>query len=464
MTGHDAAFEGLLDVSRRLRAHEMSPVELVEAQLERVDRVDPDLRSYSIATPELALEQARRAEAELGRGEVRGSLHGVPIAVKDVMDVSGVPTSGGMPMFRHRRASEDAFVVRRLNDAGAVLLGKLALTEGVYAEHHDRCAAPVNPWHPDYWCGASSSGSGVAVAAGLTYGALGSDTTASIRLPSAVNGATGIRPTWGRVSRHGVFELAATLDQVGPMARNVADAAALLGVIAGSDPADPTTALHPVPDYLAETRRDIRGLRIGLDPSYALDGVDEITTGALTATLRVLEGLGAEPRDISFPDPTGMVRDVFGVSAVQAARAHAETYPYRRDEYGPALAELLDRGRHLSGIEYQELLLRQAAFRGRVQAVFSDVDLILTPVLARTTPTAEQMTRMDEAMISHVYRFTCPFSMSGNPTITLPTGFTEQGLPIGMQLIARHFDESSLVRAGHAFQQATTWHRAHPDL
>lgn len=464
MTVHHAAFEGLLDISRRLRAHEMSPVELVEAQLERVERIDPDLRSHSFATPERALEQARRAEAELDRGEVRGPLHGVPIAVKDVVDVTGVPTSGGMPMFRHRRASEDAFVVRRLHEAGAVLLGKLALTEGVYAEHHDPRAAPVNPWNPAYWCGASSSGSGVAVAAGLAYGALGSDTTASIRLPSAVNGITGMRPTWGRVSRHGVFELAATLDQVGPMARNVADAAALLGTIAGHDPADPTTALHPVPDYLVETGRDIRGLRIGLDPRYALDGVDELTTEALTAALRVFEGLGAELREISFPDPTGMVRDVFGVSAVQAARAHAETYPHRKEEYGPALAELLDRGHQLSGIDYQELLLRQADFRGRVQAVLGEVDLILTPALARTTPTAEQMTRTDESMISHVYRFTCPFSMSGNPTVTLPAGFTEQGLPIGMQLVARHFDEGSLVRAGHAFQQATRWHRAHPDL
>lgn len=464
LDARDAYYLELLEVAQRVHSRQISAVELTEAELERIDRVDTQLHSFVTVTADLAMEQARQADAEIQRGEIRGPLHGVPIAVKDVADTKGTPTAAGMHMFRDRRPAEDATVVRRLAEAGGILLGKLTLTEGVYAEHRDPFGSPTNPWNPIYWPGASSSGSGVAVAAGLCFGALGSDTGGSIRLPSAVNGVTGIRPTWGRVSRHGVFELAATLDQVGPMARSAADAAAILGVIAGTDPADPTTSREPVPDYLAELGKGMLGVRIGLDSKYAFGEVDGATVKVVTDAIEVFTGLGADLREIDFPDPTDILNDWFGVCAVQAARAHETTYPSRKAEYGPALAELLELGNRLTGVEYQKLLLRRAEFRGQVEALFVDIDLLIIPVLALTTPTVDQMTRVDEEMILGLHRFTCPFPMTGNPTITVPAGFTPEQLPLAVQLVGRHFEEGMLVRAGHAFQGATDWHRRHPTL
>jgi amidase len=460
----DVHYLELREVAQRVQSREISAVELTELELERIDRVDSRLHSFTIVTAELAMEQARRADAEIGRGEIRGPLHGVPVAVKDCADTKGIVTASGMPMLKDRIPTEDATVIRRLAEAGSILLGKLVLTEGVYAEHREPFGCPLNPWNEKYWAGASSSGSGVALAAGLCFGALGSDTGGSIRLPSSMNGVTGMRPTWGRVSRNGVFELAATLDQVGPMARCAADAAAILSVIAGTDPADPTTSRHPVPDYLAELGNDIRGVRIGIDPKYAFKDVDATTVKTVSDAIGVLIGLGAELREIDFPDPTEILNDWFGVCAVQTARAHEATYPSRKAEYGQALSDLLELGNGLSGVEYQKLLLRRALFRGRVEAMFADVDLMVIPALAFITPAVDKVTKMDEAMILGLHQFTCPFPMTSNPTITMPAGFTPEQLPIAVQLVARHFDEGMLVRAGHAFQSATDWHRRHPGL
>src|SRR5277367_6507604 len=247
----DLHYLELTEIARRLHAREISPVEATTAQLARIERLDGQLKSYAHMMAEAALVQARTAEAEIMRGEIRGPLHGVPIAVKDLCWTRGVPTAAGMSIYKDFRPTEDATVVRKLNAAGAVILGKLQLTEGAYADHHPGIAPPVNPWNAAHWSGASSSGSGVATAAGLCYGSLGSDTGGSIRFPSAANGVTGLKPTWGRVSRHGVFELAASLDHIGPMARSVADAAAVLTAIAGPDPLDPTARHEPVPDYPA---------------------------------------------------------------------------------------------------------------------------------------------------------------------------------------------------------------------
>jgi amidase len=453
----------LLELRALLDDRQASSAELTAAFLDRIDRLDPVLHAVVHLTADLAREQAARADEELAAGRHRGPLHGVPIAVKDVVDIAGTPTTAGMPMRRDHRADADATLVRRLREAGAVVLGKLALTEGVYAEHRAPYRAPVNPWSAAHWAGASSSGSGVAVAAGLCAAALGSDTGASIRLPSAVNGVTGIRPTYGRVSRQGVFELAATLDQIGPMARSVADAAAVLQVIAGRDPADPTTSVHAPQDYLADDPV-VDVLRIGLDPAFALGDVDAATAACLEETVDVFSELGAEIHPIHFPDSAQIVDDWFGVCAAQAAVAHRRTFPSRRAEYGPALADLLDRGNRMTAVEHQELLLRRANFRGEVEELFTEIDLVLLPVLAFTTPTAAEMDRMDDRHISGVHRFTCPFPMSGSPTLTFPAGATPDGLPIGMQLAGPHLREDLLVRAGRAFQRATSWHRRRPRL
>ena len=453
---------GISELGKQLRGGGLSSVAVTSALLRRISDQDPRLNSYLTVTSDLAMAQAEAADRELREGLDRGPLHGVPLAVKDIFDLKGFPTTAGMPIRSVTLATEDATIVDRLKRAGAVILGKNNLTEGVYAEHREDFGPPVNPWDPTRWPGASSSGSGVATAAGLCFGAIGSDTGGSIRLPSAANGITGLKPTWGRVSRHGVFELAATLDHVGPMARSVADAAAILGIIAGQDTADPTAVPLPVPQYLDELSRPIEGLHIGIDSKWISEKVDEPTVRALYAAIATLESLGAVATAVEFPDPTQIVWDWFQVCAVQTALAHEATYPVRAGEYGDALKALLEIGRGMTGLDYQRVIMRRERFRGQVQALFSEVDLLAIPVLAFPTPTVAQMKSVSDEMIFGLHRFTCSFTMSGHPTITMPGGFGEDGMPIAVQLVAPWFREEFLLRAGHAFQSVTDWHRRHP--
>lgn len=466
MPDSDLHYLELTELTRRIHAREISPVEAARAQLDRIEALDPRLLSYALVTPDLALEQARRVEAEIGRGEIKGPLHGAPIAVKDLCWTKDIPTAAGMPIYRDFRPQEDATVVRRLREAGAVLLGKLQLTEGAYADHHPDIAAPVNPWNGDHWSGVSSSGSGVATAAGLCYGSLGSDTGGSIRFPSAANGVTGLKPTWGRVSRHGVFELAATLDHIGPMARSAADCAALLGALAGADDNDPTASQELVPNYLAGIRRGLKGLRVGVDADWNAKGSDAAVVRAVEAALTVVEDLGGEVRPVRFPDAEQMSLDWVPACGVETAVAHLATYPQRKAEYGPGLAGLIETGRALSGLDYQQIILRRNDFRGRVARLFEGIDLLVAPAQPFASPTKAMMARLgeDPSFVAGLLRFTCPFDMTGNPTITLPCAFTEQGTPLAFQFVAAHFAEDMLCRAGYAFQQATDWHRRHPDL
>jgi amidase len=460
----DLHYFTIQELTRLLHAGALSSTEVTRQQLDRIRGRGARLNSYIRITEDTALAQAEAADAELRSGRICGLLHGVPLAVKDIFDMAGLPTTAGMPIHRSSRATEDATVITRLKTAGAVILGKLNLTEGIYAEHVQPFGPPVNPWHPDRWPGASSSGCGVAIAAGLCYGAIGSDTGGSIRLPSAANGITGLKPTWGRVSRHGVFELAATLDHVGPMARSAADAGIILNAIAGPDPADPTAAFAATPDYAAQLGGDLHGLGVGIDRQWISDKVDSATVATLYDAVEVLKELGAAVVDVDFPDPTQIVADWFTVCAVQTAVAHEKTHPAHKAEYGAALNALLELGNKLSGKEYQRAILRRNEFSGRVQALFQSVDILATPVLGCLIPTIEQMKLVDDAMISNLHRFTCSFTMSGNPTITMPGAFGEDGMPIAFQLVGRQFDEAMLVRAGHAFQQATNWHQRHPPL
>ncbi len=271
MTDDALPYRSLTEVAGLIRSGALSPVEVTRTILERIERLEPQLHSYATVTAELALEQARQAEGEIQSGRYRSALHGVPIAVKDLCFTKGIRTACGTTILADWQPEIDATVVERFRTAGAVLLGKLQMTEGAFADHHPQIARPRNPWHPDHWAGASSSGSGAATAAGLCYGSLGSDTGGSIRFPSAANGVTGLKPTWGRVSRYGVFPLSDSLDHIGPMARSAADCAALLGVIAGADANDPTTLTAPVPDYLAGLAEGVlgaRGLRIGIDAGF----------------------------------------------------------------------------------------------------------------------------------------------------------------------------------------------------
>ena len=309
----------LLELTGRIKRKELSPVEATRAQLDRIRTLDGGIHAYALVLEDEAMAAARQAEAEIGRGEWRGPLHGAPIAVKDLCWLAGHPTAAGTTIHRDFRPTEDCTVVRRLREAGAIILGKLQMTEGAYSAHHPEIAAPLNPWGPAHWTGSSSSGSGAATAAGMCYGSLGSDTGGSIRFPSAANGLTGFKGSWGRVSRYGVFDLAPSLDHVGPMTRSAADAAAMLGAIAGADPRDPTAADVPVPDYLDGADRGIAGLRIGLDPAWNADGADADTRAVMAATASALTGLGATLVDIPFPDPVQIIRDWFPLCALEVA-------------------------------------------------------------------------------------------------------------------------------------------------
>ncbi|MES2099466.1 MAG: amidase [Pseudomonadota bacterium] len=466
MPSNELHYLDLLEASRLIQSGELSAVEATRAQLERIGLLDDALKSYALVMADAAMADAARADAEIKAGRVLGPLHGVPLAVKDLCWTAGVPTAAGMTLYRDFVPTEDGTAVRKLREAGAVILGKLQMTEGAYADHHPSVTPPVNPWSAAHWPGASSSGSGVATAAGLCYGSLGTDTGGSIRFPSAANGLTGLKPTWGRVSRHGAFELAATLDHIGPMTRSAADAAAMLGAIAGADPKDPTASQRPVPDYLAEMPKGLRGLRVGVDAHWNREGVDAPTRDAIAAALKVIEAAGATLEPVTIPDAAQVTADWFPLCGIETAVAHEATYPSRKGEYGPALAGLIELGLAQRGVDYQKIVLRRHDYSGRMAAVFESVDLLIVPVTSMASPTLEWMSRFgeDAELMSGMLRHTCPFDMTGSPTITLPAGFTAAGTPLALQFVSAHFDEAVLVRAGWAFQQATDWHRRHPAL
>ena len=307
----------------------------------------------------------------------------------------------------------------------------------------------------------------MATAAGLCYGSIGTDTGGSIRFPSGANGVTGLKPTWGRVSRHGVLPLADSLDHVGPMTRSAADAGAMLGAMAGVDPLDPTTLEAAVPDYLAGLDAGVRGLRIGFAPAFTDSVCDADTLGMLDSVRGVLASLGAHLTAVAMPANTGaMYLDWETLCAVETAIAHEAYYPARAAEYGPVLAGLIDKGRQVGGIALMKIAQDRLVFQGALRKLFETVDLLLVPVHPFGNPSAAQLDAIFKTPsgIDDVLRYTAPFDMSGSPTLTLPGGVTGVGMPIGFQLIGRHLDEALLVRAGHAFQQATDWHLKHPAL
>ncbi|NPT40315.1 Asp-tRNA(Asn)/Glu-tRNA(Gln) amidotransferase GatCAB subunit A [Paraburkholderia sp. 1N] len=465
MSNTDLHYLGVKEIARMIRAREISPVEVTARLLARIEKLDESLHSYALVMREQALAQAQEAERQLLSGGPIGPLHGVPIAVKDLYWVAGFPTAAGTTIHKNFIPSTDSTAVRRLREAGAILLGKLQLTEGAFATHHPSIPDPVNPWHPNHWSGASSSGSGVATAAGLCYASLGTDTGGSIRFPAAANGLTGIKPTWGCVSRYGVFELGASLDHPGPIARNAVDAALLLGIIAGNDPLDPTTLPETRLD-LPESGHDLRGLKIGIDHAWNSRGTDDVIVRALEQVVNTVKNLGGEIQEICFPEVRTVVDEWQVNCGVEVAVAHADTYPRLASEYGPALTRLIELGRDTSGMRYQEVLLKRAALRGKVTKLMSDIDLLIVPVQPFAAPTHEQLGALaqDPELNARLIQYTAPFNSSGHPTITLPCGFTEGGMPIGFQFVAQHGAEALLCRAGMAFQQATHWHQQNPGL
>jgi amidase len=454
----------LSELASSIATRAVSSREMTLAQLGRIASLDRELNSYASVMRDEALAAAELADEEIAAGRLRGPLHGVPIAIKDLCWTKGHPTAAGMSIYKDYRPEVDATVVSRLRAAGAVILGKTQLTEGAYSDYHASIEPPKNPWNAAYWPGISSSGSAVATAAGLCFGSLASDTGGSIRWPCAANAVTGIKPTWGRVSRYGVFELAASLDHVGTIGRTALDAAILLQAIAGHDPLDPTTMIDKVPDYVSAASTGLRNLRIGIDAQWNEVDVDDATQEMIAAAIVSFRALGAEIVPVTLPDPAEVIDNWVTNCAIEAAVAHADSFVHHRADYGPVLASVIERGQAATAMDYQKILLRRRDFRGRVHAIFDQVELLLTPVqpISPLTLSALRTLGTQPRLIAQLQRYTAPFNMSGHPTITLPGGFSDMGMPMAVQLIAAFSREDTLVRAGAAFQSATHWHRRRP--
>ena len=466
MPADQLAYASIEQLAPQIAAGELSPVELAEAQLDRIAALDPRLKSYATVMADSALADARRAQDEIARGGYRGPLHGIPVAVKDLCYTDGVPTMGGTKVLEDFTPDFDSAVVARLRRAGAVLLGKLNLTEGAMAGYNRARQVPVNPWAADRWTGVSSSGSGVATAAGLCYASLGSDTGGSIRSPSASCGIVGLKPTWGRVSRYGVLALAESLDHVGPMTRSTWDAAAVLEAIAGDDPNDPTTIAEPAPAILERIDNGAAGLRIGYDQRYAGEDVIPPIAAAVAASVETFAALGAQIVPVQLPDPRPYMAAWPTLCAVEALAAHTDHFPHRADDYGPWFRAWLERGAATSAVQYARACNARDELSGRLARAFDGIDMLACPAQGTLPHRVTEDMMYDDTpgdFDSTRMQFTAPWDMNRAPSLTLPNGWSEQGLPIALQLVGPPKSEPILCQAGRAYEQHTD-HLRHPNL
>ncbi len=459
-------FRTITEIAEEIAAKQLSPVDVTAAMLERIDQLDGQLKSYATVTADQAMAAAQAAEREINAGTYRGPLHGIPIAVKDLCFTEGIRTMGGVEVLADHVPTFDSTVITKLTAAGAVLLGKLNLTEGAMGGYNRNFDIPKNPWNPDRWTGSSSSGSGVATAAGLCLGSLGSDTGGSIRFPSAGCGVVGIKPTWGRVSRYGVLALAESMDHVGPMTRSVADAGIILEAIAGFDPNDPTSLPNPVPNMLEGIGQDLQGVRIGFDEHYATHDIDTELADAVRTGVKVLADQGAEIVEVELPDVDEYVSAWPILCTTEAVVAHAATYPSQRDAYGPWFQGWLDMGAKVTGAEYAKANHLRAACTGHLRRVFSEIDVLVCPSMSAPphVVTEKGLYGAYEPRDPKFQRFTVPFNYNGAPTLSVPCGMNSEGLPLSIQFVGKHLTEPLLCRVGHAYESATPWHDLHPDV
>ncbi len=459
-------FKTITEISEAIASKQLSPVEIITTMLARIAQLDGQLMSYATVMAEHAMAAAQKTEQEIELGMYRGPLHGIPIAVKDLCFTKGVRTMGAAKVLADHVPTFDATVIAKLEAAGAVLLGKLNLTEGAMGGYNPEFDIPKNPWNPERWTGSSSSGSGVATAAGLCFGSLGSDTGGSIRFPSASCGIVGIKPTWGRVSRYGVLALAESMDHVGPMTRSVADAGIMLEAIAGPDPNDPTSLPNPVPNMLEGIGRDLQGVRIGFDENYATNDIDTELAEAVRAGVEVLADQGAEIVEVRLPDVAEYVLAWPTLCSAEAVLAHAATYPSQRDAYGPWFRGWLDMGAKVTGADYAKANNLRAACTGHLRRVFEEIDVLVCPSMSapphRVSP--KMLYGSYDARDPKFQRFTVPFDYNGAPTLSVPCGMNSEGLPLSIQFVGKHLTEPLLCRVGHAYERATSWHNLHPDV
>ena len=457
----EIAYATIAELSARYRKRDLSPVEVTQTLLARIEKLDPILHAFVTLTADSALAEARAAEEALRRGDARPLL-GIPVAHKDIYLTRGVRTTGGSALLADWIPDEDATCVQRWRAAGTVQLGKLITHEfafGLQFPGH-RFPPAKNPWNLDHIPGGSSSGSGAALAAGLVTGATGSDTGGSIRGPAAFCGIVGLKPTYGRSSRAGVLTLSWTLDHTGPMARTVQDCAFLLQPLAGYDPADPASSRAPVDDYVAPLGRDIRGLKIGVPRAYFLEEVDAEVARAFEEALETLRRLGAEVRDVQIPSLRG-AHSFLLILMAEAYAYHESDIREHPELYGDVLRERILAGALVTASEYTQAQRIRAEICRETAEVLKTVDVLASPTaLKPATPFAQAFDPEFAFPKSNM----APFNLTGLPTLALQCGFSASGLPVSFQLSGRPFEEATVLRAGHAYEQATTWHTRRPPV
>jgi aspartyl-tRNA(Asn)/glutamyl-tRNA(Gln) amidotransferase subunit A len=453
------------EASHLLRGRKISPVELTHVCLDRIQRFNPRLNAFITVTADSALAQAREAEAQIQKCQWRGPLHGIPLALKDIFDTTGVRTTAASALFQDRVPTEDSEVVRRLKEAGAVLLGKLNMHEFAYGGSSViSFFGPVrNPWSTEYVAGGSSSGSAVAVAAGLCYGALGSDTGGSIRQPSAYCGTVGLKPTYGRVSTRGVIPLSWLYDHVGPITRSVQDATLMLQVLAGYDPEDATSADVPVPDYSPVlSQGGVGALRVGVPRTHFFEKLDPEVESAISAALSEIGKLAASIQEVEMPasNDTTILR-------AEAYAYHFDNIKKSPELYQPETLRRIRSAEDITTVAYIKARRKVDEYRRTISKIFGTVDVLITP----TSPVppfkiAELLANLDDLRTKEILmlRNTRPFNILGLPTISVPCGFTKSGLPIGMQITAAPWAEANVLKLAQAYEQQTTWHSRRPNL
>ena len=458
MTAPDLTALSIAEAAAQIVRRALSPVELTRAYLDRIHRLDGQFGAYMTVLEAPALAAAASAEREIAQGRSRGPLHGIPIALKDLIQTKGIRTTCGSTVLRDWVPEADAAVVRRLAEAGAVLLGKLQLHEFAFGPTgvNPHYGTPKNPWDRACMPGGSSSGSGVAVAAGLAAAALGTDTGGSIRIPASLCGIVGLKATYGRVSRAGVLPLAWSLDHIGPMTRTVADAALMLQALVGPDPADPSTVERPVPDFHAATRGEVRGLRVGLPRELFFDHLDPDVDAGVKAAARALEGLGVAAEEVSLPGMGDAAAATFAIIAAESMAYHGPLLRRHSASYGADVRTRLLAGQFVLATQYVNAQRIRRVIRAGVDKVLTGVDALLLPTTPIPAPRIEEREATVDGITQDVRawltRCTRPFNLTGHPTLSVPCGLTRGGLPIGLQLVGRMFDEGTLLRLGAAYE------------
>jgi aspartyl-tRNA(Asn)/glutamyl-tRNA(Gln) amidotransferase subunit A len=452
------------EAGRLIRERDLSPVDLIQACLQRTDQLENRLNAFITVNGDEALRGAKAAAEEIAGGKNRGPLHGIPVALKDIFAVAGVGLTAGSKILAENVASEDSESTTRLRSAGAIIPGKLNLHEFAFGATgvNPHFGPARNPWDTERITGGSSSGSAAAVAGGECAAALGTDTGGSIRIPASLCGIVGLKPTYGRVSKCGVLPLSWSLDHVGPMTRTVEDAAIVLQAIAGRDPMDGSTGDEPVPDYVRSLEAGVRGLRIGMPKQFFFENVDAEVETAVRSAVALLEEMGAEVRNVDAPLIGDIPGAVTAIMLPEALAYHHEWMAERPDDYGDDVRSRLELGSTFLAVHYvQAQRLRELAVEAWRQEVFSRVDLIATPTTPITAPRIEEG---DLSTTFNLIRFTNPLNFLGVPAISVPCGFTKEGLPVGLQLAGHWWAEDTVIRAAHAYERATDWHERRPPL